>query len=124
MAKPSGLLRQAGARCTTLRSQAHARRRLAPPPLPSLRVRAPAGPTAPTAPSTAPEVRKAVGRLLGDQAAAVERGDLDAWAAPLDRDVFLFESDPTEATFGRDAILVQLKKTAASRMRADVHRTY
>ncbi|HJZ88421.1 MAG TPA: nuclear transport factor 2 family protein [Polyangia bacterium] len=77
-----------------------------------------------TAPPSEPEVRKAVERLLGDQAAAVERGDLDAWAAPLDRDVFLFGSDPTEATFGRDAILAQLKKNAASRMRADVHRTY
>ena len=76
------------------------------------------------APSDDAAVRAAVEQVLSAQYAAVERGDLDAWAQPFDDGVFLFGSDPTEATAGKAVLLAEMKKNAAGRMRADVQRTY
>jgi hypothetical protein len=76
------------------------------------------------APNDDAAVRTAVEQVLADQYKAVERGDLDAWGAPFDTNVFLFGSDPTEATAGKDELLAQMKKNAADRMRSDITRTY
>jgi hypothetical protein len=65
-----------------------------------------------------------VEHVLSEQYAAVERGNLDAWAQPFDDGVFLFGSDPAEATAGKDVLVAQMKKSAAGRMHADVQRTY
>ena len=76
------------------------------------------------APNDDGAVRSAVEQVIADQYKAVERGDLDAWAAPLDANIFLFGSDPTEATARKDELVAQMKKNAAGRMRSDVTRTY
>jgi len=77
-----------------------------------------------TTPTDDGAVRAAVEQVIAAQYKAVERGDLDAWGAPFDNNVFLFGSDPTEAFAGRDELLAQMKKNAAGRMKSDVTRTY
>ena len=80
--------------------------------------------SAPQTPNDDGAVRAAVEHVIADQYKAVERGDLDAWGAPFDANVFLFGSDPTEAFAGKDELLAQMKKNAAGRMKSDVTRTY
>src|SRR5436309_2075804 len=74
--------------------------------------------------ATPTSARAEIDALIHSQYAAVERGDLEAWAAALDENAFLFGSDPAEAWAGRAAILEHLHARAAERMRADVHRSY
>jgi ketosteroid isomerase-like protein len=71
-----------------------------------------------------PDAATEVARVLDAQYAAVESGDLAAWAVPLAEDVFLFGSDPKEATLGKSAVAAELGRAAAGRMAKDVKRAY
>jgi hypothetical protein len=73
---------------------------------------------------TADGARAAVAKVIHDQYAAVERGDLDAWGQALAPDIFLFGSDPGEATAGKDALMAEVKRNAAGRMSANISRSY
>lgn len=70
------------------------------------------------------DARTAIERILAAQYAAIERGDLSAWAGAFSADVFLWGSDSDEVMSGREAMLAKMNQGAASRMAADVKRQY
>lgn len=65
-----------------------------------------------------------IGRMVQAQYAAIERGDLKAWAAAFSTDVLLLGTDPTEVMSGREAMLAQMNQRSGSRMAAEVRRKY
>ena len=62
-------------------------------------------------------------RMVQAQYAAIERGDLKAWASAFSTDVLLLGTDPTEWMSGRELILTQMNQRAGSRRAAEVRRS-
>ncbi len=62
--------------------------------------------------------------LVRGQYAAIERGDLTAWATAFSPDVLLIGTDPGEVMLGRDTVLTRMNKSAGTRMAAELRREY
>ena len=75
-------------------------------------------------PTEQSDARTEITRVLSAQYAAIERGDLTAWASAFSSDVFLWGSAPSEVMSGREAMLATMNRGAASRMAVDVKRQY
>jgi ketosteroid isomerase-like protein len=68
--------------------------------------------------------RVAVEAVIDAQYAAVERGELDAWAKPLAPEAVLFGTDADELFFGAETIRARVVENASARMRPEVQRRY
>ena len=60
----------------------------------------------------------ALGQKVQAQYAAIERGDLQGWAAPFSPDVFMFGSAHHEALVGKGAVIAAIGKTFHAAIKA------